>query len=48
MKKELRSMKHNDILNLVKQSQVWKKVDCKWVFKTKVTLMANLRNQTCW
>jgi len=35
MKKELKFMERNDVWHLVELLKCWKRVDSKWVFKTK-------------
>jgi len=38
MKEELKSMKHNDVWNLVELPEDYKRI-CNWVFKPNVNLM---------
>jgi len=42
MKDELKSMTHNDIWDLVELPEGWKRVGCKWVFKTKRDSQGNI------
>ena len=38
---ELKSMEHNEVWDLVKLPEGYKRVECKWVFKTKHDSVAN-------
>jgi hypothetical protein len=42
MKDELKSMDQNEVWDLVELLEEYKKVGCKWVYKTKCDSMSNI------